>query len=278
MTSAIPDAVLRHHVAVLGKTGSGKTSTEPPPVQRQAAATQQPAHRPAPKRPALSSSNGNLTGPQLELLAALAWWDAMGHREPTRAQVAAIAGWKVKGSHLRNRLAELSSKGLISYPRADTIALTDQGLAVAPVPDTSRSLTDSINAMLNGPQQEVFAALLNQRRDRWPRHVLAEALGWETGGSHLRNRLAELSAMEIIEYPSRGEVAKMRLAFAPFVQIANQPTSQMVKINERARFLLLRMPQHGRARLSLRRRPLRLHEQRQLPVSLLRRRHGWRRL
>jgi hypothetical protein len=34
----------------------------------------------------------------------------------------------------------------------------------------------------------------------------AGRLGWDAGGSHLRNRLSELAAMEIVDYPARGQV------------------------------------------------------------------------
>jgi hypothetical protein len=48
-----------------------------------------------------SKSDATLTGPQRELLVALAWWRDMGHATVTCAQLGAKAGWKAKGSHLR---------------------------------------------------------------------------------------------------------------------------------------------------------------------------------
>ena len=39
------------------------------------------------------------------------------------------------------------------------------------------------------------------------REELASAIGWEANGSNLRNRLTELSAIEVITYPGRGMVA-----------------------------------------------------------------------
>jgi hypothetical protein len=150
-----------------------------------------------------------LTGPQRELLAALAWWRDMGHASITRAQIAAKAGWKAKGSHLRNRLSELRTIGMIEH-RSGAIALTPAGNAVAPQPDLGVSLVDSIRAALNGPQREVFNALL-ELGPGGPavisRDELAERLGWDAAGSHLRNRLSELAAMEIVDYPARGQVA-----------------------------------------------------------------------
>jgi hypothetical protein len=133
----------------------------------------------------------------------------MGHTSVTRAQLAAKAGWKAKGSHLRNRLSELRTGELIEY-RSDAIALTPAGNAVAPQPDLGVSLVDSIRAALNGPQREVFNGLLELGRGGpavFSREELAERLGWDAAGSHLRNRLSELAAMAIVEYPARGQVA-----------------------------------------------------------------------
>ena len=71
-------------------------------------------------------------------------------------------------------------------------------------------LVDSIRVALNGPQHEVFNALLELGLGGpaiFSRDELAEWLGWDVSGSHLRNRLCELAAMEIVDYPARGQVA-----------------------------------------------------------------------
>jgi hypothetical protein len=56
----------------------------------------------------------------------------------------------------------------------------------------------------------VFNALLELGRGGpaiFSRDELAEQLGWDATGSPLRNRLSELAAMEIVNYPARGQVA-----------------------------------------------------------------------
>lgn len=162
----------------------------------------------APKRSAPSpatSGDGSLTNPQRQLLQALAWWRQMGHDRPTRTQVAAMSGWKPKGSNLRNRLTELSSLGLIVYPQPGTVALTASGIRAAPKPDTDTTLIDSIRAVLTNPQLQLFEALLEIGCEV-DRSKLAARVGWEPGGSNLRNRLTELSQIELIEYPQRGSV------------------------------------------------------------------------
>lgn len=177
--------------------------------------TEQARPRPTPRepRPAPASAreasqrigDASLSGPQRNLLSAMAWWKAMGHDEPTRVQLAAKAGWTPKGSNLRNRLTELSSAGLVEYPRTGLVRLTEAGVAAAPTPDTSKTLIDSIRAVLSGPQGGLFEALL-AHGDTMSRVDLAKAVGWEPQGSNLRNRLAEMSALELVEYPARGEV------------------------------------------------------------------------
>lgn len=147
----------------------------------------------------------SLTPSQLHLLKSLAWWSAMGHGRPTRTQVAAIAGWTPKGSNLRGRLAELSAAGLIEYPQTGLVSLTDAGRAIAPALDRSLKLREAISAALTPSQRTLFETLLVMD---WsvPRDELAAAVGWEPKGSNLRGRLAELSALEIVTYPSTGLV------------------------------------------------------------------------
>ncbi|MEA3044526.1 MAG: hypothetical protein QOH47_2364 [Sphingomonadales bacterium] len=147
----------------------------------------------------------SLTGPQAHLLGGLAWWTAMGHSEPTRTQLAAKIGWKPGGSNIRGRLSELSTAGLIEYPNQGRVRLTASGASAAPAPDMNSTLLDSIRQELTGPQRLLFEVLL-ERVETMERKELAEAVGWEPGGSNIRGRLSEMSSLELIEYPSRGEV------------------------------------------------------------------------
>lgn len=175
-----------------------------------------PPTAPLPRRAAPSSAqraapagDGSLTGPQTQLLKSLAWWKVMGHDQPSRTQVAAIARWKPKGSNLRNRLSELSSKGLVTYPSDGRVQLTPEGEALAPAPDRNDVLLECVREICSGPMQTLFDQLVTFRckgRDTVDRAELAQAVGWEPGGSNLRNRLTELSAIEVVEYPARGTV------------------------------------------------------------------------
>lgn len=172
-------------------------------VKRRVAAT------PSLSKAGAVTSIDNLTNPQLELLGALAWWRAHGHHAPTRTQLAAIAGWKPKGSNLRNRLSELSRANLVSYPSEGLVTLTDAGAARAPKPNVGTTLMESLRAALTSPQIAIFDALV-AAGGLMSRTALAVAVDWDPGGSNLRNRLSELSQLELVEYPARGTVDLQR--------------------------------------------------------------------
>jgi hypothetical protein len=158
---------------------------------------------PKPKKPA--AVNSDLTGPQRQFLRALAWWWAMGHSSVTRPQLAAIAGWRVTSGHLKNVAGSLRTLGLIDYPTAGTIALTDDGAASAPEPDLNEHLRDSIRAVVTGPQRQVFDVLV-ANRSSLTRDQVARACGWEPTSGHVKNVLGSMRSLELITYPAPGSV------------------------------------------------------------------------
>lgn len=195
------DASLGLSLSIPESASPAELAPPRPPIRAQTPRAPAIARSPSPA----ASGDGSLTNPQRQLLQALAWWQHMGHNQPTRTQVAAIAGWKPKGSNLRNRLTELSTLGLVRYPQAGTVELTERGAAAAPVPDTGKTLIATIREVLTNPQLQLFDAL-HDFGCEIDRAQLAQRIGWEPGGSNLRNRLTELSQIEVVEYPQRGTV------------------------------------------------------------------------
>lgn len=176
----------------------------PAPVQREAkSAIAPPAH-----------SDSSISNPQAAILRSLAWWKHMGHTAPSRPQIAAICGWKATSSHLKNRLSELSTKGLVTYPDSNKVSLTEAGEAVAPAPDTGQTVIAGVRSALTNPQAAIFDALLPHDSGTVSRDEIADALGWDRGSSHLKNRLSELSTLLIVTYPSKGTVALSDWLFA----------------------------------------------------------------
>jgi hypothetical protein len=196
----------RRQQAALAALGGESVSIPAAPTPQRRVAPAPVQRQPAPAREVRpSESNGSISGPQRQLLGAIAWWTAMGHESPTRAQVAAIAGWKITSGHLKNVAGSLKTAGLVDYPAQGRLALTDDGKAVAPDADTSLSFHDQLRSTLTGPQRLVFDHLLGAGEQS--REELALALGWEPTSGHVKNIVGSLKTLEIVEYPDRGRVA-----------------------------------------------------------------------
>jgi hypothetical protein len=171
--------------------------------------TQMRAPRPVPsaasKSSPTASGDDSLSNPQRTLLRSLAWWSAMGHDNPTRPQVAAIAGWRVNAGHLKNVIGSLNSSGL-TLSKDGRVALTDAGAAVAPAPDMGITLHDGLRGVLTNPQKQIFEALLSAGGPV-SRSDIAASVGWDPNAGHLKNVIGSMRTLEIIDYPSSGIVA-----------------------------------------------------------------------
>jgi len=188
---------------------SREKAVEAPRAPAAPAAPAIPAPAPAPQPAATAAANGEdrtVTSPQRKLLGAIAWWEMMGKPEPSRAQVSFIAGWSPNSSNVRDRASELARAGMIVYPKPGHYRLTDEGRAEAPAPERSLTLTEGVRRVLTGPQQKLFDVMLG-RPEPTHRDQLAEACGWSTDSSNIRDRLSELSRLELIERSGPGVVA-----------------------------------------------------------------------
>jgi len=166
-----------------------------------------PPAAPKPSRP--TNGDASLNGPQQRILGALTWWVAFGVTQPSRAQVAFIAGYSPNGGAYLNQLGSLRTLGLIDYPVPNQVALTDAGRAAAPctsAPATVDELHRRILEKLNGPQRRIVEAVL-AAPDGITREQLADAAGYAAGGGAYLNQLGSLRTLGLIDYPERGVVA-----------------------------------------------------------------------
>ncbi len=185
------------------------TPKQPPVFVPASAMAPRPPPAQPPKPRVVVGGEVKLSGPQTELLRALAWWRAHGITSPSRAQLGALAKWAPKGSNMRNRLSELSRAGMLTYSATGPVELTAAGIAAAPEPNLAGTMIASISAVLTGPQRALFDWLLAQTQHvrMTTRAALGQALGWEATGSNMRNRLSELHALELINYDRHGDVS-----------------------------------------------------------------------
>jgi len=204
-------ALSRVAAAVASVKPGDATLTALPP--RPAVGTNVRDVRPVPKAPELralvkphdrgETSNSDVTGPQRRVLNALAWWRALGHLQPSRPMVAAIAQLSPNASHFSNTVSSLRTAGLVIYPpQPGLIEMTPEGIAVSGTVTFERPAFDIVRERLTGPQMKIYDAL--SAGNEMNRADVAAAAGLSVNASHFSNTVSSLKTLGLVEYPSKG--------------------------------------------------------------------------
>lgn len=199
--------------AVLLKLKAIKAGPDPIALARKAAdfgrsvasARPIPARQPREAKPA---GDGSVTGPMQRILDAVAWWNAFGIEQPKREAVAFIARYTPTSGGFNNPLGTLRTMGMVDYPSAGLVALTDSGRASANQPDatpTRDEAHDRVRSVLDGPKRRIFDALLSLG-GLAPREVLAEKSQYESTSGGFNNPLGTMRSIGLVDYPSSGRV------------------------------------------------------------------------
>lgn len=199
--------------AVLLKLKAIKAGPDPIALARKAAdfGRSVASARPAPARQpraAKPTGDGSITGPMQRILDAVAWWNAFGIEQPKREAVAFIARYTPSSGGFNNPLGTLRTMGLVDYPSAGLVALTDSGRASANQPDatpTRDEAHDRVRSVLDGPKRRIFDALLSLG-GLAPREVLAEKSQYESTSGGFNNPLGTMRSIGLVDYPSSGQV------------------------------------------------------------------------
>lgn len=176
-----------------GSPASGKSAPAP---------TRAPAHAPsAPRKPLpAASGNGAYNAPQARIMASLAFWRTMGHEQPRREQVAAVAGYSPGSGNFNNLLGSLKAIGAIDYPVAGAVELrTDYDASMTA--DDARRMLDKI---MSAPERRILQAL-QSIGGSGSREQIAEGSGYSAGSGNFNNLLGGLRSLCVIDYPRAGE-------------------------------------------------------------------------
>jgi hypothetical protein len=148
----------------------------------------------------------HLLEPAQRIADAIMWWHSVGIEQPTRHQVAFVAGYTVNG-HFNNTLGKMRGEDFISYPAGNCVALTSKGLQHAKRPERSADyagLCHKVEEVLRGePQRRLFSIVANH--GNIARADLATRSGYTVNG-HFNNTLGTLNRLGVIRYPSPGQV------------------------------------------------------------------------
>jgi hypothetical protein len=172
------------------------------PIQRALIAAPRPRAA-VPAQPA-----DGVTRPQQRVLDALAWWSAAGHEQPSREQVAGVAGYSPTSGGFNNLLGGTNAAGWTLVPAPGLIALTDAGAAIAhcDAPPSTEDLHARVQGILSNPQWKLMAALLEAHPEAMTRDALGEASGYSPSSGGFNNLIGSLSTLRMIEKPQPGSV------------------------------------------------------------------------
>lgn len=195
----------------LGSLSTAADTPLPPAPSRQALLMRTPA-----RAPSVSVEDGvGLSGPQTRILNAIAFFESVGEASPRRAAVAVVARYSPTSSAFTNPLSSLRSAGLIEYPNADCLRMTDagRGRAVADGPESRAEFHSRLLAILPGPDARILKPLIENGGEPMAREDNAKAAGYSPTSSAYTNPLSALRSRGLIEYPNRDSVAALPVLF-----------------------------------------------------------------
>ena len=165
------------------------------------------AHVPNPARNKAADpapGNGALTGPQRKVLQSLRFWESVGYDQPSRVQVAAVAGYSAGSGNFQNVLGGMKAAGLIDYPVPGTVCRLSDGETTTQEL-TKESAADNFAGVVKGPGWKVLKALAGAGEDL-TREILAVRTDYSAGSGNFQNILGRLRTLEAIDYPTKGMV------------------------------------------------------------------------
>jgi len=181
------------------ETPSKLLSFTPPVVSVPRVATKSPKTlRVAP--PQQVAGDGTFTAPQMRILRSISMWKALGNERPSRAQVAAVAGYSFSSGGFGNLLGGLATAGAIVYPSPGFVSLNVEGIETM----TREEGAAMLMSVLSNPQKKIIGAVLNG--EVHDRAAVADASGYSATSGGFGNLLGSLSTLGLITYPSPGQV------------------------------------------------------------------------
>lgn len=181
--------------------GDAKPARVPPPRAATPPAAKSPVSRVTPPagapRPPVAS--GDFTGPQMKILRSLSMWAALGHAEPTKIMVAAVAGYSPSSGGYANLLGQLRAAGAIEYPQPGRVKLQGD-----PMPMSVEEGRNLLLSTMTNPQRKLFDVLTHGELSK---HELAEATDYSATSGGFANLLGQLRSMGLATYPLPGRVA-----------------------------------------------------------------------
>lgn len=135
------------------------------------------------------------------ILDSINFWSSVGTPQPTRPQVAAIAGYSVRSSGFEKLISTLTTKGAISRPAPGLVAIAN---AVNMHYMNRDEAKQKFSSVLGGAQRRVVDAFGG---GQCARSEIAEKSGYSETSSGFDKTLSQLSSMGVVVRTQPGYVA-----------------------------------------------------------------------
>jgi hypothetical protein len=160
------------------------------------------AHPHCGKPLATGRGDGTYSGPQMKVLRALAMWKTLGHEQPTKEMVGAVAGYSPRSGGYATLLSSLRTIDAIDYPSPGLLVMKTNGIE-APSREQAR---DHMLSVLSNPQRKIVDALIAVGSSATKEKV-GEDTGYSPSSGGFATLLSSIRTLGIIDYPQPGHVA-----------------------------------------------------------------------
>lgn len=142
------------------------------------------------------------------VVESLAYWRALGFDDVSMTHAAVVAGYSPKASTFRGYSSAAHKAGLIRYPRAGRVALTDAGKAMIG-PGIGKATGAELRAKARAILKPAPAAIFDLLVSHYPRaldHIfIANALGLSPNASTVRGYMSAVTSLGMAEIVGIGE-------------------------------------------------------------------------
>ncbi len=159
-----------------------------------------PAKREPQPRTVRDAANGVLTSPQRRVMTSLGFWASTGQEQPTRAQVAAVAGYKPGSGNFNNIVGGLTTMGYVVVSAPGRLAAKKAAGLLTP-----SEASDVLWKVFDGPQTRLVKAALSHT-GAMSRDDLANAAAYQPGSGNFNNIAGKLTSMEVLIKPGAGQL------------------------------------------------------------------------
>jgi hypothetical protein len=182
--------------SVTNGSGSPHAAAGPRPGPARVA-TATPRRNPSPA----AGGDGAVDPSQMKIVRALVFWHSIGNETPSRAQVAAVAGYTATAGRFNNLMGSLRAAGMIDYPANNLVRLLQNPTDLEMSMSEAR---DALFSVLDASQRKIIEAV--DPRSQLAREEVATLAGYEPTAGRFNNLLGSLRTLDVVRYPTKGMV------------------------------------------------------------------------